>query len=243
MNTNDKSTHADKQLKYKAYLDQRQALIDIEVDASNRLDRGIITLSGGALGLSLTFIEKIAPNPSQSTIWLLGLSWFSLLATLLISLTSHLTSQSAMRRQRDILALELDDDTLPEDAKKNSMSGITNGLNILAMVFFSLGVVFLCTFTLLNLPKKECKNEGHKDTGPQIARQVDNGGSCPKISKTPAQTNKEGEVTMSNLDAKKTRVVQPTGIDKKAGVVAPKNARPAPQPKPTQSPSGPTKEK
>ena len=137
--------------KYKAYLDQRQALIDIEVDASNRLDRGILTLAGGALGLSITYIEKIAPNPSPSSLWLLGLSWLLLLATLLVSLASHLTSQSAMRRQRDILDLDLEKDELTEDEKKNVWSTATHWLNISSIVTFSLGVILLCVFTLCNL--------------------------------------------------------------------------------------------
>ena len=230
--------------KYRAYLDQRQALIDIEVDSSNRLDRGILTLAGGALGLSITYIEKIAPEPSPSTLWLLGFSWFLLLATLLVSLASHLTSQSGMRRQRDILDLELEKDELTEDEKKNKWSLATHYLNISSMVTFSLGVILLCVFTLCNLPKNEVKNDRQRKAERQIAEKTDNRGSgTSEVGKASTKTaTQEKEVDMSNGDMKKNGTRKSSGRDKRAGVVAPKNAKPTPKPKPKSS-SGNTSKK
>jgi hypothetical protein len=41
------------------YLQERRLLIDLKVDSERTLDRTIITLSGGALALSMTFVNQI----------------------------------------------------------------------------------------------------------------------------------------------------------------------------------------
>jgi hypothetical protein len=50
------------------YLQERRLLIDLKVDSERTLDRTIITLSGGALALSMTFVNQIAPNPKPPLI-------------------------------------------------------------------------------------------------------------------------------------------------------------------------------
>ncbi len=219
--------------KYKAYLDQRQALIDIEVDASSRLDRGILTLSGGALGLSVTFIEKIAPHPQPWTIWLLGSSWFLLLATLLISLYSHLTSQSAMRRQREILDLELENKCLTKDQMRNSMSTCTHWLNISSMITFTIGVILLCAFTITNLPKGDTTDDREKTGNPRP--QSRNNGWCRSTQLSEATTPTKAAITAAEgeiIVTKKSTTDQSPDIKLTEGVVAPKLAKPQPQPEP-----------
>jgi hypothetical protein len=144
-----------KDTKYQAYLDHYQGLINLEVDASNRFDKGILLLSGGGLMLSLTFIEKIAPTPNSDTVWILLAAWLFLIASLMSSLWSHLTSQSSMKRQRDILGKELYNENLPDKDKINKMATLTEWLNIISMVMFAAGVLFLCFFSYLNIPTKK----------------------------------------------------------------------------------------
>jgi hypothetical protein len=43
--------------------DERNLLIDAKRDAARSFDQTMITLSGGALALSLTFVEKLAAIP------------------------------------------------------------------------------------------------------------------------------------------------------------------------------------
>src|ERR1035438_4775715 len=50
---------------------------DLAFKTSERYDQWILTLSGGALAISLTFLEKIAPEPTKWTLFLLGFSWRS----------------------------------------------------------------------------------------------------------------------------------------------------------------------
>jgi hypothetical protein len=53
---------------------------------SESYDKTVIALSGGALGVSMTFLHEIVPSPLGATVWLLGAAWsafaFSILAIL-----------------------------------------------------------------------------------------------------------------------------------------------------------------
>ena len=87
----------------KGYLEERTLLIDAEREASRNFDRYILTLSAGALALSLAFVRELAPTPhSGSTILLAGV-WLAFGLALIITLLSFLVSQTALRRQRDLL--------------------------------------------------------------------------------------------------------------------------------------------
>jgi len=50
-------------LEREAYLEERKTLVEAEGEASQSLDKALITLSAGAFGLSLLFIYRIAPDP------------------------------------------------------------------------------------------------------------------------------------------------------------------------------------
>jgi len=55
-------------------------------------DRLVTWASGGALLASITFVEKLAPQPRPETAYLLGVSWALLATALLLSLTSQYAS-------------------------------------------------------------------------------------------------------------------------------------------------------
>jgi hypothetical protein len=144
----EKENHEDEN--YRAYLEQRQFYNEKEFEMSERYDKWILTLSGGSLAVSLTFLEKFGSNPIPWTKALLGGCWLLLLVTIICGLSSFLTSQSAFRRQRDIL-----DDSLDDKAKsnqRNCLACTTNGLNIASLICFIAAVAFLCAFALVNMP-------------------------------------------------------------------------------------------
>lgn len=141
-------------LYYKVYLEERKLLIDAEKESTRSLDKAILTLSAGALGLSLTFIRQIVPIIKEGTFFLLILAWGLFCVSILSTLFSFLTSQQAFARQREIL-----DTTYPEWKKckpipsdqKNRPAKCTNVLNIAGIVSFMFGVVCLAIFTIVNL--------------------------------------------------------------------------------------------
>lgn len=80
------------------YLEERKLLIDLHNQACQSSDKTVILLTGGALGLSITFIQQIAPHPSRVTLPMLAWAWGVLVLALLVILLSLFTSQVGMQR-------------------------------------------------------------------------------------------------------------------------------------------------
>lgn len=144
----------DAEQSWQDFLDERKILVEGLSDAAKSFDQAMLTLSGGALGLSITFIQQIAPQPRNTE--LLRDAWISLGMALFITLSSFLVSQFAFMRQMDI--------SERTHLKKQPRSGIfaswidnvwsvlTVALNISSIVSFAIGVYFLARFSFVNLP-------------------------------------------------------------------------------------------
>ena len=132
------------------YLKHRQQLYDLAIDQTNRFDRLIVTLSGGALALSITFINEIAPVPERgSTLWL-ALGWGALISSVLATLISHQTSQSDMffeiRRLDELYKAGQE-----HDGSANFWNNCTRILNILSALLFVFGASLLAIYVYLNI--------------------------------------------------------------------------------------------
>lgn len=138
-----------KQEEYQTYLEERKQLIAAERDTAQQFDKAILTLAAGALGLSITFINTIAPSPKACSKLFLVSAWILFCFSLLSTLISFLTSLSACRKQRDIL----DDDIMEKNNNKsNNATNWTNWLNYFSIGFFIIGVISLVVFSIINLP-------------------------------------------------------------------------------------------
>lgn len=138
--------------RYDVYFQERNSLINAELEQARSFDKYILTLAAGTFGLSLVFIEKIAPHPEGGTIWLLVTAWATFGASILSTLISFLFSQAACSKQREILDKWYKESAeLKEDEIKNEFAAWTKGLNWASMGLFISGVAFLITFSILNL--------------------------------------------------------------------------------------------
>ena len=120
-----------------------------EREGARSFDKAMLTLSAGALGLSITFIHNIAPNPQ--CINLLIISWCFFTIALLCTLSSFLTSQFGSRKQRKILDNYYKDPSIDQAMQKNCYAVITNWLNIISLSLFIIGVFFMLFFSYSNL--------------------------------------------------------------------------------------------
>jgi hypothetical protein len=133
------------------YVSARQSYDTAELEVSGRYDKWILTLAGGALGLSITFIEKIAKAPTPETLcWLKG-AWFFLIAALLLALVSLVTSQSAIRENRSELDAANTEGRAPELKFPKWWTTLTNWLNWTSLASFIIGASLLCTFSFKNI--------------------------------------------------------------------------------------------
>lgn len=125
----------------------RHWLVTTEHDASRDFDRAVMTLAGGALGLSVTFIHGLVAEPAPCSLTWLGLAWTLLAVSLLAILVSFLASQHALRHA----IRQVDDQTIHSAHRAGGwLSGATEWLNITAAGSLVLGLVFLVVFALLN---------------------------------------------------------------------------------------------
>ena len=142
-------------LKYPVYFEERKALIDAEREGARLFDRAILTLAAGAFGLSLAFIRQIAPQPEATTF--LAVAWGAFGASILSTLVSFLTSQSACRKQVEILESDYLTRMISPIGRrdsggtKNWLAGLTKRLNWLSMTFFIIGLILLAFFSFKNL--------------------------------------------------------------------------------------------
>ncbi len=136
---------------YEAYRKRRDFLIDVGREASRHFDKYILTLAAGTFGLSLLFVERIAPHPKDGTEWLLIAAWVAFGASILSTLVSFLLGQESCSKEMKILDGKYRGDIKDEKEIKNRFVPWTKLLNWTSMVLFVIGVVFLITFSALNL--------------------------------------------------------------------------------------------
>lgn len=144
------NSKSEKNIRYKAYLDERKSLTNATLEESKLFDTYILTLASGALGLSLTFINKITPNPKD--LFMLIIAWSSFCISMCLTLFSFLVSQDACLKQIEINEEDLEDskkDT--KNTHENKLTIWVRRLNIISIISFIIGVIFLISFTIYNL--------------------------------------------------------------------------------------------
>jgi hypothetical protein len=154
----------------KEVLAQRDRLIDLQNQSSQSMDKMVVTLSGGALTLSLTFIRQTVPAALPGTTSYLAIAWIALILSLLAQLLSHFTSQYGMMKtceevEHTYLNVPLTERkarSRPGQAyqwiskKLSNLSAhrmTTHYLNIAAILLCVTGVTLLVVFVLLNFPQ------------------------------------------------------------------------------------------
>lgn len=151
--------------RYESYIKEREGLQAASLEISGRYDKSILFLAGGALALSLTFIEKIAPHPQPWSFIALFVAWICLILAVMLELHALATSQTAINEQVNSLDTEYQRylDSLSQDAAdvraagaaatpENLYTAKTRKLNIWSLRFLGAGIFFLCIFSVVNLP-------------------------------------------------------------------------------------------
>lgn len=118
---------------------ERKRLTDLHEKATESFDRAVMTLAGGALGISLAFVHDVAPTPRHKVV--LGVSWLLFALSLLLSLLSFLTMERAVVTMVGKYDRE-------EHIERGKLTDILNWGAALSLIS---GVVSLVTFAWLNL--------------------------------------------------------------------------------------------
>ena len=140
---------------YKYYWEERNSLVNSELDQSRQFDKYILTLASGTFGLSLLFIKQLVPSFEPYTVWYLISSWIFFSFSIVSTLISFVVSQSACARQRMILGKWYDKckegEEMTDEEMRNPLTKLVKGFNYSSMTFFLLGVFMLIIFGAINL--------------------------------------------------------------------------------------------
>jgi len=124
----------------------RAALLEGDRAQSELFDKTLITLSGGALAVSLTFLHDIVGGvPAHGTRCALLAAWVLLVVSLFSTLFSFKASQRALRAE----AKAIDMGTEPS----GRAVAYGRALNAVALGALIVGVVFLMLFAYWNIGK------------------------------------------------------------------------------------------
>jgi len=147
--------------RHKSYTEQRRRLDDKALSITARYDQWLLTISGGALFVSLTFIEKISPSPEKWTIWILVLSWACLALALLLGFLAIHNSTRGLSAQVTILDREWDhfnETTSPENPEgtqytpeENPFPSKIRNYNLWSLRLLIGGCAALVLFSSINL--------------------------------------------------------------------------------------------
>jgi len=125
----------------------RSWLIETERKAQEDFDKTVISLSGGALGISFAFVKDIVGNkPLTNSRFLMG-SWIAWGVSVTCVLASFYFSQQALRRA----IKQVDQDEIYEQTPGGFLSKLTTVLNALSALLFLVGLVFIVIFVSNNL--------------------------------------------------------------------------------------------
>ncbi|MBX2997847.1 MAG: hypothetical protein KF893_05005 [Caldilineaceae bacterium] len=125
----------------------RQQLVALEQKAVESFDKTVIALSGGALGLSLTFVKDIVDlSNAAQTLWLAG-AWLCWAVSLACVLFSFWLSARAMREA----IRQLDKGELGKKRPGGFWDWATGFLTFSGGLTFVLGVISMISFIQFNL--------------------------------------------------------------------------------------------
>lgn len=139
-------------------LEYRKWLVAAEQKSQEDFDKTVLSLSGGALGISFVFLKDVVgTNPilQPSFLFTAWIAWaFSTFAVLVSYFLSHLALRHAIA--------QVDTDSIYSKRPGGLFAQSTAILNALGAILFLLGVCLITAFASANLSAKGEKNVGQK---------------------------------------------------------------------------------
>lgn len=125
----------------------RQGLIETQIKLSESYDKLLITLSGGALALSITFLKDIIGSKDINCPSLLLISW----ALFVVSLSSILGEILFGIKAYKEAIRQVDDGTIHTEKRGGNASSVSTFLHWFSAICLILGLIFISLFAFYNL--------------------------------------------------------------------------------------------
>lgn len=132
----------------------RQSLIEAEQKGQESFDKTVLSLAGGALGISFVFVKDIiGPNPIIHPAYLL-MAWVFWAGSTLAVLSSFYFSNRALR----LAVKQCDARTIHCEAPGRFYSTLTRSCNVMGILFLIAGIFFMAAFVYQNLLERGRSN-------------------------------------------------------------------------------------
>jgi hypothetical protein len=125
----------------------RQSLIAAEQSMQGEYDKGVLTLSGGALGISLVFLKDVVGTKPLVHSECLLAAWIVWGLSIAFVLSSYFTSTKALRRA----VTDTDEKMIYITLAQSGWATATKVLNALGGICFFVGIILIVTFVSFNL--------------------------------------------------------------------------------------------
>jgi hypothetical protein len=128
----------------------RQHLVLAEQQAQHDYDKTVVYLSGGALGISFAFIDKVIATKPMASPMLLFAAWLCWGASISSALASYHTSCLALRRA----IAQVDSGRIGSERPGGPSAIVTLILNAVSGSLFLVGLIFMIIFAASNMGGK-----------------------------------------------------------------------------------------
>lgn len=161
----------------------RNSLYVQKTKSDDMFEKAITFITSGALGLTLTFHDKIVPVESAKVVYLISIGWFLLVATLFINLISHYKSSKSTDKSIDEIDGVLNYSITYEGFKNNldNRNSLIDKLNKASIVLLGIGLLLIIIYVSINIYHgKETK----PDTSVQTTKQTEPEATFGKSKRT-----------------------------------------------------------
>lgn len=131
----------------------RQALYIQKSKSDDLFEKAITFISSGALGLTLTFHDKIVPVENADLVILIALGWTLLVATLFVNLLSHYQSSKSTDNSIDeidgIIGCKITYSIFQQNLSKRNRR--IDNLNKISIALLGIGLLLIIIYVSINI--------------------------------------------------------------------------------------------
>lgn len=127
----------------------RKSVFENKIKSEDDYEKYITLISSGALGLTITFIEKIVPLNNATQKWILIVGWILLTVTLFVSLLSHFYSRRYSEITIEDIDNNLDYDTIGDNISRRNKYLEWFNFSTISTLF--LGIILIVIFISINI--------------------------------------------------------------------------------------------
>ena len=139
---------------YDNYLDHRKTLVENQAQDARSLTKHVLSLSSGAVAVSIIFLQNLVPNAGPEFLELLLVSWVGLVVCIGTTLLNLMFADGAYEASIEEWDALQDRDQLAKQGSTDRAERLRKRVtkaNWVSCVAFIVGVFFLCAFAAVNL--------------------------------------------------------------------------------------------